>query len=56
MTAEQLSRLNYIIGRIEGIGCVVPREIGDALLDTVEMLNELVDEVVEETEEEEKEK
>lgn len=47
MTAEQLNRLNYIIGRIEGIGCVASREIGDALLDTVEMLNELVDEIVE---------
>lgn len=50
MNAEQLNRLNYIIGRIEGIACVAPKEFGDALLDTVESLNELYDDIIENVE------
>lgn len=45
MTAEQLSRLNYIIGRIEGIASGTSGDIQNALLYTAEMLNEMFDEV-----------
>ena len=47
MTAEQLNRLYYIIGKIDGIACVAPKEFGDALFDTAEALGELCDEFVE---------
>lgn len=44
MTMTEVSRINYIIGRIEGIaaGCENPA-INNALLDTAEMLSELID-------------
>lgn len=42
MTNEQISRINYIIGRIEGIasGCEKYQEM--ALMDTAEMLEDLI--------------
>ena len=45
MTIDEVSRINYIIGRIEGIaaGCEPLHTIASALLDTAEMLTALIE-------------
>ena len=45
MTELEKSRITYIIGRIEGIaaGCEPLHTIANALLDTAEMLTELIE-------------
>ena len=44
MTMKQISRLNYILGRIEGIASGVEGDAKDALLDTAEWLDEFISE------------
>lgn len=41
--AEIISRLNYLLGRIEGISAGVPIEQQSCLLDTAEWLQEVID-------------
>lgn len=43
MTDKQISRFNYIIGRIEGIAAGCDADRASALLDTAEMLDALLD-------------
>ena len=44
-TIELISRLNYLLGRFEGIASVIPESQQTALLDTCEWLQELIDEL-----------
>lgn len=41
--AEIISRLNYILGRIEGVACGVPVEQQSYLLDTAEWLQDVIE-------------
>lgn len=43
MTEYEKSRINYIIGRIEGIAARCDADCASALLDTAEMLDALLD-------------
>ena len=44
-TLELISRLNYLLGRFEGIASVLPESQQTALLDTCEWLTELIGEL-----------
>ena len=45
MTREQLSRLNYILGRLEGFAAGCSGSLQTCVLDTCEMLSELIGEL-----------
>lgn len=43
MTREDLSMLNYILGRFEGLACGCGGELQTGILDTCEQLAALID-------------
>ena len=51
MTRKDLSTINYILGRFEGIACGTDGDLQDGLLDTCEQLAILIKKLEEEIEE-----
>ena len=43
MTHADISTLNYILGRLEGLACGAGNDVQAGILDTCEMLAELID-------------
>ena len=43
MTLQEISRLNYILGRLEWLACGCDGDVQSGILDTCEMLAELLD-------------
>lgn len=43
MTMQEISNLSYILGRLEGLACGCDGAVQSGILDTCEMLTELLD-------------
>ena len=43
MTRADISTLNYILGRLEGLACGAENDLQTGIVDTCEMLAELID-------------